>query len=440
MLLLIEHLYLQTNPLLTEINLPSLHRSLNDALNNFWRHVDHPNTFDYLVEIHRVLNIPENVDYLNQIKQRKQLEEINKTVMLLIYDSLMNQYSANMGRPIKREKHQGGTFRKGLFITAAILGTIFAAVDGASIVPSLLTSFTTLGSISNFVLLPAQLAFAGLAVLIFYGLELGSIGKSLGVRAFDLGRVFKLYGKQSRIFKDSFELIQSALAKNDLSDEQNDALVQSYQRLEELYKNFSHKVELAKNAIDNPSASKKVTEKICAVAAAIVWGTVGAIGAQACVPSLLPLFVGSAVATGPLGVTVTISLMAICFVAAAVVYLGVGQRPVREFINKIWGTPSKATQRLIKKDEKIMKTQGNIQGLIKGREVADQLRKENERLKNTMRYSDPKQDLSNSTVFNSQERRENSAESSKSYSFTFYEEPVKPFEDKVYGSEIPVLN
>lgn len=406
----IEDLLVQTQQILCDINDKTIHTKLHRVLQRYWL-CDDPHSIKHLLAIHESFNAPEVVDYLNKIKQRKKLEEINTTILRLTSQIVAIQSGSNIIEA-KTEKYRGGIFKKGLFVLLAILGTFFAAMDGGSVVPSFTTSFAALSNVSNFIVLPLQITFTLMAIIIFYGLELEDLGKSLGIRPFDLSQVFKQYSQQSRHYKKAFELIQNSLSDNNATADQITSLKESFTALNKLYGKFKDKVQEAKHVQENPSFFKSTVHKICTASAAIVWGTVGALGAQVCIPWLLPFIVSSAVATGPIGLGITLGVMTGCFVIGATIYVCVGQKMIKDAIDKVWGTPSKLTNRLIKKDQKIQNIQKNIRELFHTKETLQQLKEENQALRMRTQSITAYPTM---PEFNSTERRAQATETAQQY-------------------------
>src|SRR5262249_4604205 len=154
--------------------------------------------------------------------------------------------------------------------------------------------------ISNLILIPAQILFASIAVLAFYALELNTLGKPLGIRPLDLGRVFKLYTKQADHFHNLYMQCNNLLS-NSLSTENFHFLKQAHFIIEDMYKNFEKKVSRAKSVQAKPSLSKSIFKKVCTGIAATAFGVLSALGAQTFIASKIALIIGISAASGPIG-------------------------------------------------------------------------------------------------------------------------------------------
>ncbi len=365
----IEDFSKQRDDILAHLNPDSvLYSELNNKFDNCLSYANTRHQFQQLCELYALINSERCVGYFSRIKKRTLLEELNRTLFTLMRDSISADYRLAPPPMPKPEKSKGTLFQMGLFLMIALLGTFIAAVDSASIMQSVLSIVSKVTHLSNLILIPIQVAFAVLCVLTFYALELDNVAKAVGIRIFDVSVTFKLYADQAVFLQQSFELVESQMTNPDISREEFDDLKTRYQRLSVVHDTFQSKVNQAKDARDNPSTFKKVTGMITLGLAATVCGTLGALGAQACMPTLLPLIIGTAAATGPLGLGITLGVMAICFVAAAALYATIGKKQIDKFINRCWGTPARAIEELTEKNTAIARIRGNVLGSIRGKE------------------------------------------------------------------------
>lgn len=365
----IEDFTEQRDKILAHLNPESiLYGELNAKFGRFLSYANTLHRFQELCELYALINSERCVAYFSRIKKRTLLEQLNRTLLTLIRDTISVEHRLPPPSMPKSDKSQSGYFQMGLFLLITLLGTFIAAVDSASIMQSVLSIVTKVTHLSNLILIPVQVAFAVLSVLTFYALELDNVAKAVGIRIFDVSVTFKLYADQAHFLQQSFELVETAMSNPDISRQEFDNLKAKYQRLCTVHTNFQSKVNQAREARDNPSTFKKVTGNIALGFAATVCGTLGALGAQACMPTLLPLIIGTAAATGPLGLGITLTIMVVCFVAAAALYVCIGKKQIDKFINRCWGTPARAIEDLTEKDTAINRIKGNVLGSIRGRE------------------------------------------------------------------------
>lgn len=402
----IEDFSEQTTKLLEGLDIGStLHNTLDSAINSFWLSSKES---EQLFRFHQTLNNDEIIKNLQDKKHAKLVEEINKSILVLIQESLKKQCALqDFFRP-KTKKPKTSRLSKALLITVAILGTLFAAADGASIIQSLIGAFTALSHLSNFVLIPIQIGFAVLAVLTFYGLELNNVAKGMGVRLFDVNKTFKLYNEQSHLYKESFEYIQSALVQPNLNQKTFIELKKTNHHLKTMYGSLKNKVDQAREAQRRPSTTKTVIQKVILTIAALVCGTIGAIGAQACLPSILTLIIGASAATGPVGFGITLAVMGICFLAGALIYISIERKTTNKLIDTIWGTPAKKINQLIEKDSQIQRTKSDLAKHFEDKAEKYVLEEENRRLKATLAQQTgktPAVEAISVPAFNSEERR-----------------------------------
>lgn len=418
MALPIEDFSTQRDDILKHLNPGSLlYGELNAKFGRFMSYAGAPHRFQELCELYALINSERCVAYFSRIKKRTLLEELNRTLLTLMRDFISQDYGLRPPPMPKPEKSRGSFFQIGLFLIITLLGTFIAAVDSASIMQSVLSIVTKITHLSNLILIPIQVAFAVLSVLTFYALELDNVAKAVGIRIFDVSVTFKLYADQGQFIQQSFELIESAMTNPNMTQQEFTALKNKYQRLCSVYDNFQSKVNQAKEARENPSTFKKVTGTIALGFAAIVCGTLGALGAQACLPTFLPLIIGAAAATGPLGLGITLGVMAVCFIAAAALYVCIGKKQIDKFINRCWGTPARAIEELTEKDTAITRIKGNVLGSIQGKERLFEREEEVRHLRHRagLEPSEPR-----AVNFNNPERRAAAASSANRYNTDFH--------------------
>lgn len=340
-----------------------LYADISSTILKIWEPSE-PNEIIHLTKLYQLLNNTENIATFNQIKKRRLIEEINTSILTLIQENISRAYNVPIPIRASRNNNNSTSWKTGLFFLAASLISIFVAIDGASIVQAILSTFGSVASIPNIIIIPAQIFFATIAVFTFCALELNAIGKPLGIRAFDLGRVFKLYTKQSRLFESVFSMMQEAIIHHNLNNEQIDNLNNDFQLLNRCYGNFENKVNEARLAQANPTLLKKIVINSCTGVAAFVCGILGAMMAQSTMTSALPIILGASAAAGPLGIGITAGVMLACFCAAALFYITIERKAVTEFVNKVWGTPTKSVIKLIEHDRITKNTLRNIPPLL----------------------------------------------------------------------------
>ncbi|MBA2654770.1 MAG: hypothetical protein H0U71_06855 [Gammaproteobacteria bacterium] len=304
-----------------------------------------------LCALHNLLNTPENIEIFTTLKKRKLLEDINLDILNVIQIKITRQYQLNPIAPPKEKNRR--TRKAGLFFAITILCALVAAFDGASIAEGLISSFATFGSggFSSALLIPLQLIFAGISVALFCGFELSNIAKPLGISMFGVNNLVKNYAKQSLVYAQIFTLTQDALISKSLDRNQLEQLGRNYKLIKQCYKSLDTKVSQVRYAQENPPRWKSRVQSVYKIAAAIFCGLLTGFLAASFLSSALPWILGAGVAGGPIGIAISVGLIALFVIGSALIYANFhGKAASKEFVNKISGTPSNSVKKIAASD------------------------------------------------------------------------------------------
>lgn len=337
-----------------------LYDDMTELIAQYWEISGSTKEVAFLCKLHQLLNHPENIKIFNELKQRKLIEEINTSILTVIRDNLAKHYKVEPQE--KKDKKKVTTSKWLLFAGATLLGTLFATVDGFSIIQTIVSSISALSNIPNFILIPAQILFALAGAITFYAIESHTIGHFLGIKALHLGRVFKLYSKQADRYDEIFALMSNILIKENFSKSEFEKYQQTYAQIKQTYANFEGKVAAAKEAQSNPSTFKNAVEIVFTGCATFFCGALGALGAQTFLVSALPWLIGASAAAGPVGLGISIGLITVCFGMGALLYF-MNKKGITKIVNRLWGTPSKSIENVISKDNNIRNSQDNVHKL-----------------------------------------------------------------------------
>jgi hypothetical protein len=165
-------------------------------------------------------------------------------------------------------------------------------------------------------------------------------------------------------------MVRSAATLNDLDSYELESLNNNYENLKVSYEIFQTKINEAQHLQAHPSLVKTAVLRSCTCLGAVVCGVMGALMAQDFIASLLPFAIGATLASGPVGMGITIGIMSVFFITSAAIYIYFERRAISELVNKIWGTPSKTTDKLIARDSTITEHQRSInQGIQNGKRL-----------------------------------------------------------------------
>lgn len=355
-----------------------LQNEFDQAIRNSVKSIGKQGEIKNLCQLYTFLNDPDKLSFFNSIKKRKEIEEINVSILTLIQLKIAATYKVKIPK-VKKDDQQVPFYKRALFISIASLYALFAAVDGASVFQTIIGLFSALSSIPNFVVIPIQFVFACVAVFTFCALELNAIGKPLGIRTFDLSKVFKLYTKQADLFEDTFGMLRTAALK-DFSAHGVESLEDTYESFQKTHNIFTIKVADASKAQAKPSPIRTAVNVGTTVLAACIVGILSALMAQGFLSSVLPMFLTAAVLSGPVGLGITITFMAVFFVSAALLYVALERSTVTNLVDKLWGTPKKTIDLLKTSQKTIKETKKHINGAVaKQKENIDLRRKLNEK-------------------------------------------------------------
>lgn len=309
-----------------------------------------------LKDLYLALNAPEYTSLYHRLKIRKNVEQLNILVLAIIHQKLdEKQYKLTK---YKKSLSDISKPRSKLFISIAILGTVLAALSGAAAIQSVFSAFLSVISFPAGLIVGTQIIFASVAVFAFYFFELNTIGKSLGIRPFELGLLFKQYSEQEHSFKESFRVLFKQF-QSCTNFEDYEALKTKFLYLKNMYDCFQHKLTEAEQA-KKPNIFKTIAQKILTILGAAVFGVLSALGAQPVLIAFLPLLLGATAATGPIGLGVIATVMGVCALAGAGLFVFM-ERKGERIINKLWGTPTKTIDKLISRGSKINEIVSDIE-------------------------------------------------------------------------------
>lgn len=305
------------------------------------------NPMNELGGLYQILNDPKYNPEFIASKTKKTVEQINIIVLEIIHNQLKNKATKEENKKSNLTKRKP---RSKLFIAIAILGTILAALSGAAAIQSIFSAFMSVVTFPAGLIIASQIIFASVAVFAFYVFELNSIGKSLGIRPFDLGIIFKQYSQQSHSFKENFrQLAKQFQYCSNLNDYEK--LNKKFETLDTMYKSFQTKIQEAEKA-KQPNRLKNIAKNILTAFGAGIFGVLAAMGAQPVLIAFLPYLLGAAIATGPIGLIITAVIMGVCALAGAGLFVFM-ERKGERLINKLWGTPTKTIDKILSRDRKI---------------------------------------------------------------------------------------
>lgn len=198
----------------------------------------------------------------------------------------------------------------------------------------------------------------------------------MGISILDLGKMYKIYGKQAQVYNETFSLIEGILMRPDLPVEKFEKLKKNYSSLTNACSHLDEKCKEALKIKQQPSRRKRALRTMFSVTQAAICGALAALGAQWCFASVLPLIIGATVAAGPIGLGITLGLMGVCFILTATLCYFVQEKAITKLVNKVFGTPQKAISELIDKDQAISRKKQKVENLIACKEKTYQLERD----------------------------------------------------------------